>query len=194
VGGETLGYVVYHHGGGGRPRRLVITDLFALTPATHQMLWGALAGYDNVEEIVWDNAPVDDPLPLMLAEPRHLNQSVRDGIMARLVTVEDAMAQRPYAAVSELRFALVDGFCPWNAGSWRIATSPEGGHVGRIDGQAVDFSLTPDTLASLVFGRFTAAQAAGAGLLGDVAGGEALARWDAVLRLAHASHEAEHTW
>lgn len=192
--GETLGYVAYQHGPSPRPRALRITDLFALTPAAHQALWQALAGYDNVDEIVWDNAPADDPLPLMLAEPRHLNATLRDGIMARLVTVEDALAQRPYAAVSDLRFALADAFCPWNAGSWRVATSPEGGQPSRIDGQEVDFTLTPDTLASLVFGRFSATDAARAGLLQDVRDHAALARWNEVLRLAHPPHEAEHTW
>jgi len=193
-GGEVLGYVAYMHGLGPRPRALRITDLFALSPAAYQALWMALSGYDNVEEIVWDNAPADDPLPLMLTEPRQLNQSQRDGIMARLVTVQDALAQRPYAVASELRFALADAFCPWNAGSWRVATSPEGGQANRIDGQPVDFSLTPDTLASLVFGRFSATQAAQAGLLENVRGHDTLARWEAVLRLAHPPHEAEHTW
>ena len=81
---------------------------------------------------------------------------------ARLVTVEDAMAQRPYAGASELRFELVDSFCAWNAGAWRVVTSAEGAQAARIDGQDVDFTLTPDTLASLVFGRFSATQAAGA--------------------------------
>lgn len=193
-GGEALGHVVYSHGPGGRPRQLRVTDLFALTPAAHQALWGVLAGYDNVDEIVWDNAPADDPLPLMIAEPRVLNRSVRDGIMARVVTVKDGLAQRRFAAATELRFRLVDEVCPWNAGSWRVATGPEGGAVSRIDGQGVDFVLGPDTLASLLFGRFGAVQAARAGLLDEVAGGDALARWEAALRLDHAPHEAEHTW
>jgi predicted acetyltransferase len=193
-GGEALGYVVYSHGPGGRPRQLRVTDLFALTPAAHQALWGVLAAYDNVDEIVWDNAPADDPLPLMIAEPRVLNRSLRDGIMARVVTVEDGLAQRRFAAASELRFRLVDAVCPWNAGSWRVATGPEGGSVSRIDGQGVDFVLGPDTLASLLFGRLGAVQAARAGLLDEVAGGDALARWEAALRLDHAPHEAEHTW
>ncbi len=193
-GADTLGYVAYHHGPSPRPRQLRITDFFALAPVARQALWQALAGYDNVDEIVWDNAPADDPLPLMLAEPRHLNATVRDGIMARLVTVEDALAQRPYAAVSELRFGLADAFCPWNAGNWRIATSPEGGQASRIDGQTVDFTISPDTLASLVFGRFSATDAAEAGLLDGVQSRLVLDRWNEVLRLAHPPHEAEHTW
>lgn len=192
--GEALGYVVYMHGRGAGARVLRITDHFALTAAATQALWQVLGSYDNVDEILWDNAPPDDPLPLMLVEPRLLHQSLRDGIMARLVTVDDALAQRPYAAVSELRFELADGFCEWNAGRWRLATSPEGGQAARIDGQDVDFALTPDTLASLVFGRTTATDAARAGLLENVRDPAALDRWDATLRLAHPPYEAEHTW
>jgi predicted acetyltransferase len=193
--GEALGYVVYLHGrGAAGDKRLEITDLFALTPAAHQALWHVLGGYDNIDAIVWHNAPPDDPLPLMLEEPRRLNQSLRDGIMARLVTVEDALAQRPYATATDLRFDLADPFCPWNSGRWRLATSPEGGRATRIDGQDVDLALSPDILASLVFGRFSAAEAAAAGLLDGVRDRAALARWDDALRLAHPPHEAEHTW
>ena len=195
-GDEVLGYVAYMHGrgGGDAPKTLRVTDLFALTPPAHQALWQVLGGYDNIDWILWDNAPPDDPLPLMLEEPRLLNRMRRDGIMARLVTVEDALAQRPYAAVSELSFALTDPFCPWNAGRWRVITSPEGGTVTRVDGRDVDFSLTPDTLAALVFGHIDATAANRAGLLVDLAGPEASARWDAALRLAYPPHEAEHTW
>ena len=192
--GDLLGFIVYMHGRMSRPNVLGVMDFFALTPAAGQALWQVLAGYDNIDEVVWDNAPPDDPLPLMLVEPRLLNQSLRDGIMARLVTVEDALAQRPYAAATELRFELIDVFCPWNAGRWRISTSPEGGSAARMDGQEVDMALTPDTLASLVFGRYSASDAFRAGLLEDVSGQDALARWDAALRLAHPPHEAEHVW
>jgi predicted acetyltransferase len=194
--GEPLGYVVYMHGRGvsSGPKMLHVMDLFALSPTAYQALWQVMGGYDNVDEILWDNAPPDDPLPLMMMEPRRLNQSIRDGIMARLVNVEEALAQRPYAAISELRFELVDAFCPWNAGSWRVATSPEGGRAVRIDGQEVDVTLTPDTLASLVFGRYTASEACRAGLLEGIRSHDARDRWDATLRLAHPPYEAEHTW
>jgi predicted acetyltransferase len=194
--GEPLGTLVYTHGraAGGAPALLRIMDFFALTPAACQALWQVLANYDTIDAIVWDNAPPDDPLPLMLAEPKLLTRSVRDGIMARLVTVEDALAQRPYAAVAELRFALADTFCAWNSGRWRVVTAPAGGAVSRIDGENVDFALTPDTLASLLFGRYGASDATRAGLLEEVAGREALARWDAALRLPSPPHEAEHVW
>ena len=70
----------------------------------------------------------------------------------------------------------------------------QNGHATRIDGQDTDFTLTPDTLASLVFGRLTATEAAAAGLLENIRNADSLARWNEVLRLAHPPHEAEHTW
>ena len=194
--GEPQGYVVYHHGRspGTTPAVLRIMDFFALTPQAYQALWGVIGGYDNIDQVLWDNAPVDDPLPLMMVEPRLLNLSARDGIMARLVTVPTALAQRPYAEAATLRFDLVDTFCEWNAGRWSLATSAEGGEVTRIDGQDVDLALTPDTLASLVFGRYTPSEAYRAGLLEGVRDRAVLARWDAALRLAYPPYEAEHTW
>ena len=63
----------------------------------------------------------------------------------------------------------------------------------RIDGRDVDITLTPDTLASMVWGRITASDAARAGLL-DVHDDRALPRWDAALRTKYIPYEAEHTW
>ncbi|GAB4336193.1 MAG: GNAT family N-acetyltransferase [Dehalococcoidia bacterium] len=196
--GEPLGYVIFLTGPGlerttaGPSQVLRVMDFFALTPAAHQALWRVMGAYDNVGEIVWNNAPPDDPLPNMLTEPRLLNIAVRDGIMVRLVTVEDALTQRPYPTTAELRFQLVDTFCEWNSGRWRLVTDVEGSEVTRIDGD-VDITLTPDTLASMVWGRITATDAARAGLL-EVHDERALARWDEALRTRYIPYEAEHTW
>ncbi|MQA00247.1 MAG: GNAT family N-acetyltransferase [Dehalococcoidia bacterium] len=197
--GEAMGYVIYHAGPGlqrrdlGPSQYLRVMDFFALTPVAYQALWRILGSYDNVGEIRWDNAPVDDPLPNMLVEPRMLDLHARDGIMARFVTIEDALTQRPYPERATLRFALRDDVCPWNAGSWQLETDPEASALTRIDGQDVDFTLTPDTLASMVWGRITATDTSRAGLL-DVRDPQALPRWDAALRTKRRPHEAEHTW
>jgi predicted acetyltransferase len=197
--GDRLGYVVYHHGPGlaradhGASQYLRITDCFALTPSALQAIWSALASYDNVGEIRWDQAPSDDPLLNMLAEPRLLNVTRRDGIMARLVTVEDALCQRPYPVASELRFELIDTLCPWNSGRWRLDAAPEGTTMTRIDRASVDLTILPDALASLAFGRISATDAVRAGLA-EVHDAAALSRWDDTMRTAYAPYEAEHTW
>ncbi|TAJ20639.1 MAG: GNAT family N-acetyltransferase [Dehalococcoidia bacterium] len=198
--GEPLGYVVYVHGprpsgvivnGGGQIMRVM--DFVALSPAAHQALWGVIGGYANVSEVEWGNAPPDDPLPLMLVEPRRLNLSRRDGIMARLVTVSEALPLRPYTEAAGLRFSLVDPVCPWNEGRWLLETSSEGARVTSAEGASPDITLTVDTLARLAFGYTTASVAAQAGLL-DVHDASALPRWDAAMRTKHPPHEQEHTW
>ncbi len=199
--GDPLGYVVYHHGPGlertraGASQYLQVTDYFALTPAAHQALWTVLGGYDNVAEIRRPNAGPDDPLPLMLVEPRMLNARTEDGIMARLVNVEDALPLRPYPISTELTFELADGFCEWNDGAWRLHTSltPGGTSIERHEGP-VDLRLGVDTLAQLAFGRISASEAAAAGLLEGVRDESVLQRWDAAWRTKYPPHENEHTW
>ncbi len=191
--GEPLGYVVYVHAPTTESHVLRIMDFVALTPAAHQALWRVIGGYANVDHVEWGNAPPDDPLPLMLVEPRRLNLSRRDGIMARLVTVADALPLRPYAEAAGLRFALVDPVCPWNEGRWLLETSPEGARVTSAEGASPDITLTVDTLARLAFGYTSASVAAQAGLL-DVHDASALPKWDAALRTKHPPHEQEHTW
>ena len=197
--GEPQGYVVYHNGPGsglegpGPTQYVNVTDLFGLTPQAHRAIWEALSAYDNAGEVRWDNAPVDDPLPNMLAEPRMLDIRQRDGIMARAVSVEDALTQRPYPEAATLRFQLRDDFLEWNSGRWELETDPEASAMRRIDGEDVDLTLTPDALTGLVWGRLSASDAARAGLL-EVHDDRALARWDTALRTRYAPYEAEHTW
>lgn len=198
--GTPLGYVVYVHGAkpvgtaaNGPGQALRVMDFIALTPAAHQALWRVIGGYANVDVAEWANAAPDDPLPLMLVEPRRLNLSRRDGIMARLVTVADALPLRGYTEAASLRFAVVDPVCPWNEGRWLLETSPEGARVTAAEGVTPDLTLPVDTLARLVFGYTTASVAAQAGLL-DVHDASALPRWDTALRTKHPPHEQEHTW
>jgi predicted acetyltransferase len=197
--GQAQGYVIFHTGPGyartdaGSTQHLRVMDCFALTPQAQTAIWRALASSDNVAIIRWDNAAPDDTLPNMIAEPRLLNIKVSDGIMARLVNMDDALQLRPYPETAELRFNLLDDFCEWNNGSWRLDTDPETSEVTRIDGENVDLTLTADTLASMIFGRISATDAARAGLL-EVHDERALARWDSALRTKYAPYEAEHAW
>jgi len=123
--GDALGYVVFHHGpglvrqGAGPNNLLRIQDLFALAPNATRALWRAMASYDAVGEITWNNAGPDDPLPHMLVEPRMLNAAVRDGIMAAWSQSTAQSNLRPLPIDAEVTFRLVEDFCPWNAGDWR---------------------------------------------------------------------------
>jgi predicted acetyltransferase len=198
--GEPLGYVIYTSGPGaeaqssnGVTQYADVSDFFAMTPAAYQALWKLLAGIDNIQNIRWNNAPSNDPLVNMLSEPRMLNTSRRDGIMARLVTVQGALPQRKYDTQGEISFKLIDDFCPWNSGSWKLRTDESQAEVVAIQAGTEDLTLTPDTLATLMFGYYSATDAERAGLI-NVKKPEALAEWDRTLRTRYTPYEAEHNW
>ncbi len=197
--GETLGYVVFHHGpglarhGAGPNNLLRVQDLFSLSPNATRALWRAMGSYDAVGEITWNNAGPDDPLPHMLVEPRMLNPVVRDGIMARLVSVDRALEFRPYPIDTEVTFRLADDFCPWNSGEWRLSTGGEGGSMRRADGERIEATLAPDTLAQIAWGFLRPSVAWRAGLL-EVDDESVLDRWDDAFRTTYPPHEMEHTW
>jgi len=193
--GEPLGYAVYTtgpgaHAGPGPSHALQIRDLACLTPAAYAALWDAFARYDLVREITWSPVPEDDPLPHLLHEPRMLNRTSRDGILARLVDVPRALAQRPYAAAASLTFALTDETAPWNAGRWRLETSGAETRVTRTDAEP-QIALPVTTLAMLAFGQLSATEAARMGRL-DAHEPTALDTWDAVLRPRYRPFCAEH--
>ncbi len=205
--GEPLGYVIYTAGPGTTPNEnwnsrygnnhvsqyVDVSDFFALTPEAHQALWGLLAGIDNAEDVRWDNAPSNDPLVNMLTEPRMLNATRRDGIMARIVTLEDALPLRRYDEEGEVRFQFLDEFCDWNNGSWAFSASPEVSTIDRIPDSGADIRITPDTFASILFGHYSASEAQQAGLL-TVLNQDALKDWDRIFRTRYTPYEAEHTW
>ena len=65
--------------------------------------------------------PVDHPLWWLLATPRRMRSAFGDGLWVRLVDVGAALSARGYAADGAVVLDVVDDFCPWNAGRWRVA-------------------------------------------------------------------------
>jgi predicted acetyltransferase len=46
---------------------------------------------------------------------------IGDGLWVRLVDVGAALSARSYAADGTVVFDVIDEFCPWNEGRWRLA-------------------------------------------------------------------------
>jgi predicted acetyltransferase len=76
---------------------------------------------------------------------------VRDGLYLRLVDVDRALAARTYAAPIDVVFEVVDGFCPWNAGRWRLAGDEKGATCVRTD-SAADLTVDVRELGSVYLG------------------------------------------
>jgi predicted acetyltransferase len=162
---------------------VTVRELVAATPEARARLWGFLLDQDLTTTIGWRHAPVDEPLWLMLSDPRAVRLTVVDGLWLRLVDVEAALGAREYVADPGVVLEVTDAFCPWNAGRYRLA----GGGCERDDGAAPDLALDVSTLASTYLGATTLLSLASAGLVRELTPG-------AVARAAVGFGWAEQPW
>lgn len=136
------------------PRRLVVHELCALTPAGYVAMWDFLLGVDLSVELVARGRPVDEPIKWLLAEPRQLRCTFSgDRTWVRLVDVGLCLAARRYATAGDLVVGVDDPFCPWNTGRYRLVVGEDWGaaEVSRSDAEA-DIELDASTLASMYLG------------------------------------------
>ena len=115
-------------------------------------LWRYCFGIDLMNEVRTFNQPTDDPLPWRLVDPRQLRRSTRDHMWLRLVDVRAALAARKYdgeGVVVVLK--VLDDFCEWNEGVYRLETGPDGAKCSRTTTSA-DLELTAAELAAVYLG------------------------------------------
>lgn len=181
--GEPLGYVIYTlQAGTGRVPNAILTirDLVWLTMPAYLRMWNYFRNMDLITNIVWGRVPTDDPLPHLLLEPRMLRTSSSDGLLGRIVDVEQALPRRCYDDEGTLIFDIADELCPWNQGRWKLETSSQVSSISRSREEA-QLVLPVSTLAMLVFGQISATEAARMERL-EVCQRSALPMWDRVMR------------
>ncbi len=155
-----------------------IRELFAATPQARARLWAYLLDQDLTKTISWRGAPVDEPLWLMLTDPRAVRSVVIDALWLRLVDVAAALSARTYASDPNVVIEIADEFCAWNAGRYRLAD----GSCTRVD-DAPDLALDAATLAAAYLGDTTLVTLAAAGRVRELTPG-AVARASAAFRSA----------
>jgi len=168
--GEARGYVIYTlrsamvtHAT--RPQELIVRDLGWLDADACASLWAFLARHDLVGRIRWDRAPLDDPLPELLSEPRLCHRQASEGTWLRIVDAAAALAGRGYDSDGELVLELTsDRLTPWNDGRYRLTVSNGVADVARTTA-APEVTLPVRSLASLWCGYHDAAALAAWGLI-----------------------------
>jgi predicted acetyltransferase len=186
--GVPLGYMIYslspQPAGDGEPwQRVTVRDLSWLTPQAYIALWRHLQAMALAGHVEWPKVPLDDPLPHLLLEPRRLNLTAKDGLLARIVDVQRVLPLRGYDSDGAITFELLDPLCPWNAGRWRLDASPQGAQVQRTT-QDAQAALPVETLAMLLFGQITPTQAMRMGRM-HVTEEKALDQWDRLFSTRH---------
>jgi predicted acetyltransferase len=185
--GTPLGYTVYAIASTdaqpGPQQKLTIRDVTWLSASAYQAIWQYYANMDLVVEIAWERAPTDDPLPHMLIEPRMLQAVSGDGLLGRIVDVEQALVKRPYPEDATLIFEAIDELCPWNNGRWKLETAGSGSSIRRTD-ETPQLRMPVSTLVMLLFGQISATEASRMARL-DVLDTDALPVWDKTMRTAY---------
>jgi len=93
-----------------------VVEALGASPAATAAIWRYLLDIDWMARVKAWLLPLDHPLLLLLAEPRRLGFSLRDGVWVRLLDVKAALLARSYQDRGSVVIDVIDGFCPWNAG------------------------------------------------------------------------------
>jgi predicted acetyltransferase len=157
-----------------------VVEALGTTAAATRAIWRFLLDLDWTSRIKADRLPVDHPLLLLLARPRHARLRSADALWLRLVDLGAALSQRSYAGDGEVVLEVADSFCPWNEGRWRV--SAEGAE--RTDAQP-ELALDVSILGSVYLGAFTFRRHADALGLRELVPG-AVERADALFRAPRA--------
>ena len=100
---------------------VAVREVVSTDPDAHAAIWSFLLGLDLTRTITWELAPVDEPLPHMLAEARAVvANNVGDALWVRVVDLPRALSERSYGEPFEVVIEVADAVCPWNAGRWAL--------------------------------------------------------------------------
>lgn len=155
---------------------LTVSELIARTPVARASLWRHLLHYPLVRTVVFPRAWVDEPLAHLLVNPRALSSDSSDNVWVRIVDLDRAMDLRTYSSAIGLTVRVVDRFCPWNDGVWRLDLGLDGGRAQRTDATP-DIALDISDLGAAFLGGTGLTVLAVAGRVsGDAAAIEALDR------------------
>jgi predicted acetyltransferase len=154
-GGAVDGYALYavkdEEWVDGPNAEVLVRELVADGPRATAAMWTFLLGLDLTRSIQWQGAAPDEPLDHLLAGPQRPRIELYQGLWVRLVDVGAALAARAYARPLDVVLDVADGFCPWNAGRWRLEADASGARCERTDAPA-DLALDVTDLGAVHLG------------------------------------------
>jgi predicted acetyltransferase len=106
-----------------------VDEIDATEPTAYAALWRFLLDLDLIRSYARHNAPVDEPLRYLVANPGTIKTNLSDGTHARLVDVPAALEARTYAAEIDVALGVRDPLLPHNNRTFRLQGGPEGATV-----------------------------------------------------------------
>jgi len=158
-GGRPTAYALYRMNSsierGLQAGSVVVIEAVGDSPEATSAIWRYLLDIDWMARVKAGLLPLDHPLLLLLAEPRRLSFSLRDGVWVRLLDIKTALSTRSYQPQGSVVIEVIDEFCPWDAGCWRVGSTG----VERTD-VAPALRCDASGLGSVYLGGFTWTQLA----------------------------------
>ena len=155
---------------------VTVREVIAADAAALAGLYRYLFDLDLMDRTELRNLPVDDPLLLWLNNIRRTRPVLGDALYVRLVDLPAALTSRTYALPLDVVLAVSDPRCPWNDGTWRLTSGPDGATC-RLSKDEPDLHLGVRELGAAYLGGTSLAELAAAGLVtGNTATVQAVSR------------------
>jgi len=140
-----------------------VIEVDAASPQGYAALWRFLLSLDLVRGFTAD-APVDDPLRYLVADPGMITAELHPGTYARLVDVRLALEARTYAADLDVVIGVRDRMLPQNDGAVRLQAGTEGASTARAR-RRPDLTLDIRDLGAIYLGNGALGSLHAAGLV-----------------------------
>jgi predicted acetyltransferase len=142
-----------------------VVEIVAHDPDAHRAIWSFLTRIDLFPRVSWWNAPVDDPLPLMVTDSRRVRRSIADALWIRVMDVPAALTARSYEREGAMNIEVTDGFRAGASAVYRLEAAV-GERRCELTESAPDVVLDLDVLGHLYLGGGDALAMAAAGRIG----------------------------
>ncbi|MET0236051.1 MAG: GNAT family N-acetyltransferase [Kibdelosporangium sp.] len=168
------GYAIFRTkrkwGDRGPEAELNVEELAFTSPVGAAALYRYLLDYDHVAEVSLP-MPQDAPLTMMLNDPRQALRRQTDSLWVRIVDVDRALVQRRYSAALDTVLDVIDVFCPWNQGRWRLTVDAAGAATVERTTRDADLVLDSTDLGAIFLGGTRLTELAGAGRVRELTPG-----------------------
>jgi predicted acetyltransferase len=141
---------------------VVVEDLVALDPDSYASIWRWVLDLDLAGRVSAGHRPLDEPLGLLLADPRRLRRRVTDWLWLAILDVPAALEGRRYRRPGRLTVTVVEGFAPGVEGTYGIEVQDGRATVDVSTGEP-DLVLTAAALGAAYLGGTALRRLAAAG-------------------------------
>lgn len=169
--GEIDGFVSYKVERSEGSRRIEVLDLVAAGADAYLGLWRYLASVDLVTKVIYHEAPLHDPLPWALADPRVVGVTGRSDVLwVRVLDVAKALEQRGYTADGSVTLR-VDDPMGYTDGTFRLDVAGGKGSVRQVGEDEAEVRVNIAELGSLYLGGVQPTVLAAAGRITEISAG-----------------------